>query len=144
MAAGDVDVQVDQLLVQEVLNPETGLPNGARAEQRHVLRLLPLDGPRPRAEALRDPYTGEWLLRVRWRDEDALRRTVCFTCDCNELPVHDVSVFHGNLVLVTQGRPRITTFRAPGAPLGPLDEHALVATDEAAYEVVWRDRKSVV
>jgi hypothetical protein len=144
VAAADVEVHVDQLLVQEVLNPETGLPNGARADQRQVLRLLPLGGPLPRAEALRDPYTGEWLVRVRWRDDDALRRNVCFTCDCNELPVHDVSVFHANLVRVTQGRPRITTFRAPGAPLGPLDEHALVATDEAAYEVVLRPRGSAL
>jgi len=140
VAAADVEVQVDQLLVQEVLNPQTGTPNGVRTDQRFVLRLLPRDGTTPRAEALRDPFTGEWLVRVRWRDEDALPRNVCFGCDCAGVPVDDVSLFHANLVRVTQGRPRITTFRAPGAPLAPLDEHALVATDEAAYDIVMRPR----
>ncbi len=138
----DVDVGVDQLLIQEALNPETGTPNGARIAQRQVLRLLPLGGPVPRAQAMQDPFTGEWLVRVRWLPEDALQQNFCFTCECSGTVVKDVSLFHANLVRVTQGRPRITTFRAPGQPLAGLDEHSLVATNEARYEVVTRQHGS--
>jgi hypothetical protein len=136
--AADVDPGVDQLLVQEALNPETGTPNGARAAQRQLLRLLPLGDPTPRAEALPDPFTGEWLVRVRWLPEDALQQNFCFICECSGTLVDNVSLFHANLVRITQGRPRITTFRAPGQPLAGMDESRLVATDEASYEIVTR------
>ncbi|MGH6646438.1 putative baseplate assembly protein [Aquabacterium sp.] len=139
----DVDPAVDELLVQEALNPDTGTPNGARVSQRQVLRLVPVDGPTPRAEALHDPFTGEWLVRVRWLREDALTQNFCFTCECSGTLVGDVSLFHANLVRVTQGRPRITTFRAPGQPLAGLDEHSLVATSEARYAVVTRQQGSL-
>lgn len=134
----DVDVSVDHLLIQEVLNPETGTPNGARVAQRKVLQLVPLDGPVPRAEALEDPFTGEWLVRVRWRAEDALPQNFCFIATCSGTAVENVSLFHANLVGTTQGRPRITTFRADGQPLGPTDERSFMATDEAEYEIVKR------
>ncbi len=138
--ADDVDAGVDRLLVQEWLNPDTGTINGARLDQRQVVRLLPPGGPVPRAEALPDPVTGEWFVRVRWRDEDALARPFCFLCDCNDVTVVDVSLFHANLVRVTQGRPRVTVFRAPGQPVAPLDDSALVARDGATYERVVRQR----
>lgn len=138
----DLNPAVDQLLIEEALNPETGTPNGARTAQRQLLRLLPLDGPTPRAEALQDPFTGEWLVRVRWLAEDALQQNFCFICECSGTVVNDVSLFHANLVRVTQGRPRITTFRAPGQPLAGLDESSLVASDEASYEIVTRQQGS--
>lgn len=140
--ADDVDAVVDHLLLQEVLNPETGTPNGARVTQRQVLQLVPLDGHLARAEALRDPVAGVWLVRVRWRAADALASNFCFVCDCADVPVVDVSVFHANLARVTQGRPWITTFRAPGQPLAGTDQHGFVATSEAAYEIATRPRGS--
>jgi hypothetical protein len=136
--AQDVDTGVDQLLLAEALNPETGTPNGARLAQRQLLRLVPLLGSLARAQALQDPFTGEWLVRVRWIDDDALRSNFCFSCECSGTVVDDVSLFHANLVRVTQGRPRVTTFRAPHQLLAGLDEHSLVATDEANYEVALR------
>lgn len=138
----DVDPAVDELLLQEALNPDTGTPNGVRVTQRQVLRLLPVGGPVPRAEALHDPFTGEWLVRVRWLPEDALTQNFCFTCECSGTLVGDVSLFHANLVRVTQGRPHVTTFRAPGQALAGQDEHALVVTNEARYEVVTRQQGS--
>ena len=138
----DLNPAVDQLLIQEALNPETGQPNGARTVQRQLLRLLPLDGTRPRAEALHDPFTGEWLVRVRWLADDALRQDFCLICECSGSVVTDVSLFHANLVRVTQGRPRLTTFRAPGQPLAGLDEGRLVASDEARYEIITRQQGS--
>ncbi|MEO7232689.1 MAG: putative baseplate assembly protein [Polaromonas sp.] len=134
----DVDPGVDHLLVQEALNPETGTLNGTRTTQRQLLRLLPLNGPIPRAQALPDPFTGEWLVRVRWLAQDALQQNFCFSWVCSGTVVRDVSLFHANLLRVTQGRPRITTFRAPGQPLAGRDEHSLVATDEARYEIALR------
>ncbi|KFB75923.1 putative baseplate assembly protein [Candidatus Accumulibacter cognatus] len=140
--AADVNTAVDQLLIQEALNPETGTANGRRIAQRQLLKLLPLHGPIARAEALQDPFTGEWLVRVRWRAEDALRQNFCFVCDCAGQPVEDVSLFHANLLRVTQGRPRITTFRAPGQPLGGADERSFVASDSVSYEIVLRQAGS--
>lgn len=140
--AADVNTTVDQLLIQEALNPETGTANGVRIAQRQLLQLLPLHGPIARAEALQDPFTGEWLVRVRWRAEDALRQNFCFVCDCAGQPVEDVSLFHANLLRVTQGRPRITTFRAPGQPLGGADERSFVASDSVSYEIVLRQAGS--
>ncbi|MCC2868867.1 MAG: putative baseplate assembly protein [Candidatus Accumulibacter phosphatis] len=140
--AADVNTAVDQLLIQEALNPETGTANGRRIAQRQLLQLLPLHGPIARAEALQDPFTGEWLVRVRWRAEDALRQNFCFVCDCAGQPVEDVSLFHANLLRVTQGRPRITTFRAPGQPLGGADERSFVASDSVSYEIVLRQAGS--
>src|SRR5262249_39094472 len=62
--------------------------------------------------------------------------------DCAGVLVSDVSLFHANLVRVTQGRPRITTFRAPGQPLGPADERSFVAVDEVSYEIALRQEGS--
>jgi hypothetical protein len=136
----DLNPAVDLLLIEEALNPETGTPNGARTSQRQLLRLVPLDAHPPRAEALLDPFTGEWLVRVRWLAEDALQQNFCFSCECSGTLVPDVSLFHANLIRVTQGRPRITTFRAPDQPLAGVDESNLVARDEARYEIVTRQQ----
>jgi hypothetical protein len=146
--ADDVDVGVEYLLIEEALNPETGTPNGRRTSQRQVVRLVETDlntpGSEvpPRAEAMQDPFTGEWLVRVRWRAEDALRRNFCLTCKCSSGVVEDVSLFHANLVRVTQGRPRITTFLASNQPLAGADERSFVATDTASYEIVHRQAGS--
>ncbi|MFO1058178.1 MAG: hypothetical protein U1E53_14570 [Dongiaceae bacterium] len=131
---------IERLLVQQDLNPETGTVNGRDPAARQVLRLLPLGGPRPRAEALKDPVPDpvtaavRWFVRVRWRPEDRLQRRYCITTRCpGRPPVTGVSKLFGNLVRVTQGRPRVTTFRPPGAPLGGADESSFVARDEAAW-----------
>ena len=134
----DVDAGVDRLLIEEVLNPLTGQAEGARTGQRQVLRLLPLDYPTPRASAVHDPFTGAWMVRVRWLPADALASNFCFSCTCGGTVVNQVSLFHANLVRVTQGRPHSTTFRAPGQPLAGVDEHTLVASDEAHYQIVTR------
>lgn len=140
-AGSDVVASVDRLLIQEVLNPATGAANGARLSQRQLLRLIPADSTNPpRAEVVADPVSGQWLVRVRWLAEDALRSTFCFICDCSGTVHENVSLFHGNLVPVTQGQPRITTFVAPGQPLPPLDESGFVICDGMRYERVYRQQ----
>ena len=130
---------VHHLLIQQALNPETGTINGRDPTARQVVRLLPPSGPVPRAESVADPVAGQWLVRVRWVAEDRLQRRHCTVTRCPGQPaVEGVTTFHGNLVWATQGRPRRTVFRPPGAPLGPADDSGFVGADEAAYEALER------
>jgi hypothetical protein len=136
---------VQQLLIQQDLNPETGTVNGRDPAARQILRLLPLGGPLARAVALKDPVPDpvtavvRWFVRVRWRAEDRLQRRYCTTTRCpGRDPVTGVSKLYGNLIWVTQGRPRVTTFRPPAAPLGGADESAFAAQDEASWQPLSR------
>lgn len=102
------------LLIEEVLNPRTGLAGGRDPSKRQLLRLLPgSDG----AASLIDPVTGAPYVRVRWRDEDWLRDRYCFVVDCRGTQVDAVSVFRGNLVPARHGRPETAVFHAPDDPL---------------------------
>ena len=95
------------LLLEEVLNPETGRAPGRDPRQRHLLRLTS-------AETRFDPVGNAWMVRVGWRPEDALPRRFCFVTRCPDAPVEDqVSLFFGNLVPVTHGRPNLTLFTDP-------------------------------
>jgi len=87
------------LLLQEHLNPSTGLPAGAGWEKRQLVRLT-------QAQAMQDPMAGQWFVRVAWRTEDALRADYTLTAQPVGQPeVPDVSLFHGNLVTVHHGQP---------------------------------------
>jgi hypothetical protein len=105
---------VSRLLIQEWLDPATGMSGGRDPRKRQLLGLL--SGPGA-AEARKDPLTNRWFVRVRWRDEDRLRRNYCFTIHCPTGKVEDVSRFHGNLAQAFHGRPRTVQFLEPGTPL---------------------------
>lgn len=118
---------ITRLLVQEHLNPTTGTVNGLNPRRRELLRLRPGD---EGAEAMFDPTTGppasaKWFVRVRWAEQDKLRSNYCFTVDCNGTgKVENVSLFHGNLVEVHQGRLRTAIFKEPGGLLaGPTESY---------------------
>jgi hypothetical protein len=124
-ADADIDTGVDQLLIEETLNPATGAANGRNVQRRQLLRLRPVG---ERAQRLQDPVTGDWFVRVAWIDADALTQTFCFVCDCGGVLVRDLTLFHGNLVPVTQGRPRETRFLPPNPlPLPAADDGRLRA-----------------
>lgn len=132
---GDVDSRVEQLLIEEALNPATGTDNGRDPQRRQLLRLRPVG---ERTQRLQDPVTGAWFVRVHWVDEDALAQTFCLVCDCGGSLVHDLTLFHGNLLRVTQGRPRETRFLPPSSavppqPLPPADENRLRALDHGHW-----------
>ena len=113
--------KVKRLLVQEWLNPLTGLSPGRDPGKRQLLRVLPGD---EGATAILDPVTGEWFVHIRWEKPDALRSSYCFTIDC-EPPVgkvENVSMFHGNLVNVYHGAPATTIFLEPDKPLTTANE----------------------
>jgi hypothetical protein len=121
--------EVKYLLIQEHLNPTTGLQIGRNPSKRQLLRLLPGD---EGAEALYDPVEKEWFVRVRWEKTDALRQDYCFTVDCPANnpgtavgAINNVSLFHGNLVEVFHGTPEETTFKDEGVPLAFIDPDKL-------------------
>ena len=106
-----------EMIVAEVLNPLTGAPAGARRAKRQLLRLLSGEDA---AQSIFDPVTATWLVRVKWRDEDALRADYSFTTFCPGPPpkrVTDVSIFYGNALPVHEGRPMTAHFYEPGALL---------------------------
>ncbi len=105
--------KVRSLLIQEHLNPNTGLPAGRNPSKRQLLNLIP-----EKAESLQDNINGEWFVRVHWAKKDALKFDYCFTVDCPaDNPgtavgkVDNVSLFHGNLVQVFHGRELTTIFK---------------------------------
>lgn len=110
---------ITHLLIQEWLNPATGKEAGRDPTKRQILKLLPGE---KGAESMKDPLTGEWFVRVRWEEKDALKSNYCFTINCPDGKVEDVSLFHGNLVEVYHGRPKITIFKEPGTALANQDE----------------------
>jgi hypothetical protein len=106
--------QLRQLLIAERLNPLTGRMPGRDPRKRQLLRLE--SGP-DAADTIHDPVTNTFLVRLRWREEDQLRADYSFTTFCEGTPFEDVSVFHGNLVLVHEGRPMAVHFHEPGTAL---------------------------
>jgi hypothetical protein len=135
---------VHHLLIQQELNPETGTANGRDLTARQIVQLLPLGGPVPRAESVRDPVPDpatlavRWTVRVRWTAEDRLQRRYCTVTRCGGQLVIGVSKLFGNLLRVTHGRPRVTTFRASGTALGFADDTQFVGKDEAHYESLYK------
>lgn len=115
------------VLLEEVLNPETGRTPGRDLRQRQLLRFL------PNAITRRDPVANAWMVRVNWRPEDALSRRFCFVTRCPCAPVQDqVSLFFGNLLPVTHGAPNLTLFTDPDRLLdAPLA--AALAAERAAF-----------
>ncbi len=110
---------VGRLVIQEWIDPTTGNPGGRDPRKRQLLTLL---SGASAAEALRDPVTGAWLVRVRWQEPDALQHPYCFTIQLPQGKVEDVSRFHGNLVRAFHGRVHRADFRDPAVPLGASDD----------------------
>ena len=104
---------VRHLVIQEHLNPATGQEPGRNRHKRQLLELT-------RADVVEDPVRGRFLVRVTWRDEDALQFDYAFTSFCPDGLVTDISRFHGNLVMAHEGRLAVTSFHPDDAVL-PAD-----------------------
>lgn len=118
--------QVTRLLIQEWKNPATGGTADANPTKRRLLELLP---GALGAQTLQDPLVGDSLVRVRWRDQDALLSNYCFEVECPTQRVIDVSLFHGNLIPAYHGLPQEAIFREPGAVLGIANEFYFERTE---------------
>ena len=102
---------LSRLLIQEWLNPTTGQAPGRDPNKRQILHLT------GQAAVLQDPLTLAWIVRVWWQDADQLQANYCFVVQCATSAVHDVSLFHGNLVDMVQGLPQKATYYPAGVPL---------------------------
>ena len=119
---------INHLLIQEELNPLTGKKTGRDPGKRQLLKLLSGDD---RAETMFDPLTEdeEWFVRVRWEENDKLKNDYCFTINCQEGIVEDISLFYGNLVEVYHGRKVTVTFKDPADTLTNPDEFHFERTE---------------
>ncbi|MFE5195053.1 putative baseplate assembly protein [Streptomyces sp. NPDC056601] len=114
----------DVLVLEEVKGPRTGTPGDSDPRHRQAVRLTSVA---PGVDRIED----QPVLEVTWGAEDALRFPLCLTTrggrDC--LPVEDVTLARGNVVLVDHGRtltglPRTSTVPPEPAVVAPCDPPA--------------------
>lgn len=89
------------LLFEEVSGPITGIGQDADPMHRQVVRLT-------RADLSTDPLNDREITEIHWSDKDALVFPLCIssvshTDPDNPLPVKNVSLARGNIVLVDHG-----------------------------------------
>lgn len=129
--------KITRLLIEEWLNPATGQAADRNLQKRQILNLTA-------AHLLTDPLTGDPVVRVTWRPEDALAFTYCFVVFVNGVRMRNVALFHGNLVDMVQGKFTEFQYLPPGAPLTPstynLQLNAAGAAEcrlPPAFPVLW-------
>ncbi|MBG0856544.1 putative baseplate assembly protein [Streptomyces spinoverrucosus] len=118
----------DLLVLEEVKGPRTGTPGDADPGHRQAVRLTSVT---PAVDRIED----QPVLEVTWAAEDALRRPFCLATrggrDC--LPVEDVTLARGNVVLVDHGRtlpaPETVTVPPEPAVVAPCDPPAFGCVD---------------
>lgn len=118
---------IKYLIIQEWLNPSTGMKAGRNANKRQLLSLISGD---KGAETMKDPLTNQWFVRVRWNDKDNLKYNYCFTADCLDGKVENISLFHGNIIEVFQGRLANSVFKEPGNVLAAEGEYYFERTEK--------------
>jgi hypothetical protein len=92
----------DVLIFEEVKGPKTGNPADADPARRWAVRLTKVS---PAVDALCDPPIS--IVDIEWAAKDALPFPFCVSArlpapDCTI--VHDISVAHGNVILVDHGQ----------------------------------------
>jgi hypothetical protein len=89
----------DLLIFEEILGPRTGHPSDADPLHRHAVRLTKVT---PGIDALYQ----QPVLEIEWNLEDALPFDLCLTSvtDAPACKTIEVSVAHGNVILVDHGR----------------------------------------
>ncbi|MBX9395829.1 putative baseplate assembly protein [Streptomyces sp. TRM72054] len=118
----------DLLVLEEVKGPRTGTPGDADPSHRQAVRLTSVT---PAVDRIED----QPVLEVTWAAADALRRPFCLSTrgggDC--LPVEDVTLARGNVVLVDHGRtlpaPETVTVPPEPAVVAPCDPPAFGCAD---------------
>lgn len=120
----------DLLVLEVVKGPRTGTPGDQDPGHRQAVRLTSVT---PAVDRIED----QPVLEVTWAAEDALRFPLCLTTrggrDC--LPVEDVTVARGNVVLVDHGRTPAGLPQTATVPPAP----AVVAPCEPAFGCHDRD-----
>jgi hypothetical protein len=94
LKAGDV------ILFEEVVGPATGFKADADPAHRHVVRLT-------QVATGKDPLNNNLLVEIAWDPSDALPFPLCLSTILDQsgtVPVPNVSVARGNIVLADQGQ----------------------------------------
>ena len=92
------DLQVGHVLIfEEVLGPNTGAPDDAEIEHRHVVRLTMV------GEPTEDTVQGVDVTEVEWSTEDALPFDLWVSASHEGHTVRDISVALGNVVIADHG-----------------------------------------
>lgn len=88
------------LILEEIYSPTSGLKADVDPSHRHAIRLKS-------AEEKIDEVTGDPVVEIEWFEEDALPFPLCLTAKVNyadgTTEVKEISVAHGNVVLVDHG-----------------------------------------
>jgi hypothetical protein len=115
----------DVLIFEEVKGPNTGTPGDADPAHRQAVRLTRVT---PGVDAL----YGQPVVEIEWAPEDRLRFPLCISAigqppECVYLD--EISVAHGNVVLVDHGR------REDEPAIGPVPQGEVQQVCEAEDEV---------
>jgi len=99
--SGDTDDAGQYLLFEEILGPDTGEPGDANPDHRQIIRLV-------QATLTTDPLDDTEITEIYWSDDDALTFPLCISSETNTdpdnpVPLTNVSVARGNIVLVDHG-----------------------------------------
>jgi hypothetical protein len=101
----------DVLVIEEVLDPKTGVSEDADPTHRHAVRIA--RPPRPR----RDPATNTDLIDVEWHGEDALPFALRVATDDGQpacvVRANVVLADHGGTLLDVKGRPELEDLGKP-------------------------------
>jgi hypothetical protein len=89
------------LLFEEILGPRTGIADDANPRHRQVIRLT-------QAILTTDPLDDTEITEIHWSHDDALTFPLCISAEINTdpdnpVPLSDVGVARGNIVLVDHG-----------------------------------------
>jgi len=86
----------DVVIFEEVLSPTTGKAEDADPMHRHAVRLT-------RVTPAQDLLDGTPIVDIAWAEEDALPFPLCLSAVVEGQSITDVSLAHGNAVLVDHG-----------------------------------------
>ncbi|MEN1783521.1 MAG: baseplate J/gp47 family protein [Bacteroidota bacterium] len=95
---GSLDLKEgDLLILEELISPTTGANADADPQKKHPIRLS-IDG----ISGI-DPLTNQAYVQITWHEEDALPFGLCISAEVDGVPLTDVSVARGNIVLADHG-----------------------------------------
>jgi Baseplate J-like protein len=91
------------LVFEEVLGPGTGVAEDADPAHRCAVMLTAVRWRDHTGAPLTDPVNGWGITQVSWADADALPVSLCLSSTVDGVPVGNVTVARGNIVLADQG-----------------------------------------
>ncbi|MFW9978134.1 MAG: hypothetical protein ACFFEJ_08655 [Candidatus Thorarchaeota archaeon] len=129
--------KIKHLLIQEWKDPATGLEYEGTGiiGKRQILRLVPN---KDLTKTEIDPVTEEVYLRIVWEEEDKLLDIYTFTTYTNGSRVNHVSMFHANLLSVSNGEWIKETFIPPTEKLDapPLETNQYYYIDTRKWGAI--------